>query len=161
MNCPPKASEQISPSSIITSFCVTLSGFLDSQVASRAKKWSQNLFEKQVKTKFTQKQEIGRPSISNKFPTMPTTSFNPRNLSSTCQSQKMHNTKSPPKSDDIPQSLWCACYKYACIYQYQPRNGTFRHHWALQSSSPFYYQGYQLQNHRSQQHGLTTKQPYR
>ena len=61
--------------------------------------------------------------------TMPITFFNlhPRDLSSTCQSQKLHNTKSPPKSDDIPQSLWCACYKYACIYQYQPRNGTFRH----------------------------------
>ena len=61
--------------------------------------------------------EIGRPSISNKFPTMPTTSFNlhPRNLNSTCQSQKLHNTKNPPKSDDIPESLWCACYKFACI----------------------------------------------
>ena len=47
-----------------------------------------------------------------------------------------------------------------CMYQYQPRNGTFQHHWALQSSSPFYYQGYQLQKHRNQQHELTTKQPY-
>ena len=85
MNCLPKASEQISPSSIITSFCVTFSGFLDPQVASRAKKVN---------------------NANNFFQSA---------LISACQSQKLHNTKNPPKSDDIKRELWCACYKYEGI----------------------------------------------
>ena len=115
---------------------------------------------------------MGRPSILEVSVAISTvticqqTSLNlrPRDLSSTCQSKKLHDTKNPPKSWNILELLYDVhvIMLSVSVYTYMPIE---REHFSstefLQASFLFNYQGYQLQNHMSQQQGLTTKQPYR